>query len=977
MQSAASINKTRQFIIITSLILSIQRLVYAQHPAFYQLNNENGAPSNEIYRVVQDSFGYIWIGCDAGLFQYDGFTYKQYSNNQQNGRGISFLQIDSKQRIWCKNFFGQIYRTDDDSLKLIKSITTSDPAYPQFTTDKYSNLWYYDNKQLIKCDENGKEITKLPYKQLSITGNVIAIKYFKENIYILTNELSLYQLELETNKINLIQWDNKKLSVSYSASFIEHNNKLHLFVAFENSEQKYALFYVDKNEVKIYKKLDEYNSNKRIYSVYSDKKSLWITTSEGAKKIDNQSASSALFKNEKISCMLLDRENQYWFSTLHNGVYVVPNLQIIKINSLNSQLIDNNISIVKAFQKNKLLLGTYSGRIIEHDINNNLSTEVYAEKKEFILNVKAIEKKNGYTIVSRGRLCVIDSSTGIQHFPKLSNVRDITITEDSVILVFPNMIATTTLKNLISENEPKCLKIKSEGGKSVAYNPVQKLLYFSMGNGLFVRDYKGNWDELTYHSKKLFASTLKHQNGIIWVATVSNGVIGIKGRTIVYHFNKTNYLKDNNTRTINVSRDYLWVCTENYLHRIDFKKNQTAVFDISNQINSKDINSIDVLNGNVYLGTNKGLIYFPENISWKNEIKPNIKLLSAGTNNLNSNIEKRLALDYNNNNIKITFSSTALKSKGNFYYKYKLIGLDTNYTVIPASTNHILFSRIPSGDFELEIIAINEHGIESNSIKLPISVSIPFWQQWWFYIFIAIIFSGIVAIFFTTRIRYIKNKAEQKNQMISSQLTALKSQMNPHFLFNTLNSIQDLILKQDIKNTNYYLSKYGMLMRKILEISEKNEIPLSEEMELLDTYLQLEKLRFGDDFHFNITKSNEITSDNYFVPPMVIQPFIENAIKHGLMHKRGNKTLTINFILDSNDLICIIDDNGIGRKKSTEINKKQQRTHQSFATNATEKRISLLNSFSKKQYKFEIIDKELKGESSGTQIIIRIPNSIS
>ncbi|KXK43961.1 MAG: signal transduction histidine kinase [Bacteroidetes bacterium OLB11] len=149
--------------------------------------------------------------------------------------------------------------------------------------------------------------------------------------------------------------------------------------------------------------------------------------------------------------------------------------------------------------------------------------------------------------------------------------------------------------------------------------------------------------------------------------------------------------------------------------------------------------------------------------------------------------------------------------------------------------------------------------------------------------------------------------------------------MNPHFMYNTLNSIQALILKQDIKNSNLYLSKFSHLMRKVLDVSGRDEISIQEEIEILELYLSLEKLRFGNDFLYKIIISNEVETQAIFLPPLLLQPFVENAIKHGLLHKKGEKQLIIRLEKETNHILCRIKDNGIGRKHSAEIKKTSTR----------------------------------------------------
>ena len=194
--------------------------------------------------------------------------------------------------------------------------------------------------------------------------------------------------------------------------------------------------------------------------------------------------------------------------------------------------------------------------------------------------------------------------------------------------------------------------------------------------------------------------------------------------------------------------------------------------------------------------------------------------------------------------------------------------------------------------------------------------------------------------------------------------------MNPHFMFNTLNSLQDLMLKQDFKNTNYYLSKYASLLRMILTNSEKNEITIEEEISMLDAYLKLEKLRFGDDFSYEIECLEDLFQENYNIPPMIIQPFVENAIKHGLLHQIGGKVLKITFRQTKSNIICIIEDNGIGRKMSSIINQRQGKSYQSFSTNATDQRIKLMTEFHKKDYTVQIIDLEKEDKALGTKVIV-------
>ncbi|MGK2862772.1 MAG: sensor histidine kinase [Chitinophagaceae bacterium] len=205
--------------------------------------------------------------------------------------------------------------------------------------------------------------------------------------------------------------------------------------------------------------------------------------------------------------------------------------------------------------------------------------------------------------------------------------------------------------------------------------------------------------------------------------------------------------------------------------------------------------------------------------------------------------------------------------------------------------------------------------------------------------------------------------------------SALRSQMNPHFIFNALNTIQSYVYANDKRSASNYLGKFSELIRKILDNSSKQKITLEEEIHVLQLYIDIEKARFGDAFYAVIETDPYLDTEDIFVPPMLIQPYAENSIKHGLLHLAGEKRLVIriNKSTDQQYIEIVIDDNGIGREKSIEINKKRT-DHHSFANEANEKRIDLINKLHEKKTKLEIIDKKnAGGMATGTTVIISFP----
>ncbi|MEP1034360.1 histidine kinase [Ekhidna sp.] len=220
-----------------------------------------------------------------------------------------------------------------------------------------------------------------------------------------------------------------------------------------------------------------------------------------------------------------------------------------------------------------------------------------------------------------------------------------------------------------------------------------------------------------------------------------------------------------------------------------------------------------------------------------------------------------------------------------------------------------------------------------------------------------------------------QEKLAIEQQYRSSELKALRSQMNPHFIFNALNSIQEYIMLNEKKMAGKYLGKFADLMRMYLQHSQVRNVRLEEEIKALRLYLELEKLRFEETLKFSIDISDDVDSE-ISLPSLIIQPYVENSLKHGLLHKQGERILTINFRIDqaTNHLECEIRDNGVGRKRSAEINQMNHSDHQPFAISAIATRINLLNSTLSSPIEQKVEDLYDKmGEPNGTSVIIRVP----
>ncbi|MDQ3047908.1 MAG: histidine kinase, partial [Bacteroidota bacterium] len=381
--------------------------------------------------------------------------------------------------------------------------------------------------------------------------------------------------------------------------------------------------------------------------------------------------------------------------------------------------------------------------------------------------------------------------------------------------------------------------------------------------------------------------------------------------------------------------------------------------------------------GAIWFGTVNGLIkYDPkEYIPNRSESKTSItgfRLFYSDTL-LTNNIH----LEHYNNNITFNYSGICLTNPAKVRYSYILEGSDKAWSP-PTMERLATYSNLQPGTYTFKLISSNNEGVW-NKVPTTFSFTInrPFWKTWWFITFSTLAVMILFILSIRYRIRQIKNKEKRKTEMnkkiaqIESQ--ALRAQMNPHFIFNTLSSIQHYISNNNTDSALKYLSKFAKLMRRIMDNSKQQMIPVAEEIGALELYLELEVMRFDNKFHYEIKVDSSIDKNYDRIPSMLIQPYVENAIIHGLLPKSGSGKIAISLHRQDETILCTIEDNGIGREKSKEFKKHRIQQHKSMGMSITQERLDILNSSLKSNLNAEIIDLFEDGQPSGTKVRLIIP----
>jgi hypothetical protein len=394
--------------------------------------------------------------------------------------------------------------------------------------------------------------------------------------------------------------------------------------------------------------------------------------------------------------------------------------------------------------------------------------------------------------------------------------------------------------------------------------------------------------------------------------------------------------------------------------------------------------------GNFWFGTIRGAIkYIPSN-DRSDSKSPRIEVAhikkrgkftdwkTAGYSLDEHGLPKDVKLKHNENSVQIEFIGVSLLDPSALEYSFLLAGADENWSDYQKERS-VFYSNLSPGEYAFHVRSKNINtGLTSDAALYSFSIVPAYYQTLWFKILAVSLLSLSVFGFFYWRIRSIRrHEAEQRDfqhQVAELEMTALRSQMNPHFLFNSLNSVNNFIIKNKKEEASEYLTKFSRLVRMVLQNSQEKLVTLENELTALRLYIQMESLRFKDEFNYIEKVSPEIDLKAHRLPPLLLQPYVENAIWHGLLHltdRKGRLILAIEPM--AKGIKITIEDNGVGREKSEMLKSKTAMKKKSMGMQINADRMGL----SKDLYEFNI-DVELEdmmsseGRAAGTRVNIKI-----
>ena len=944
--------------IITFVFLVIYQFKLYSQKSFnpiYLFRNysvDQGLPSSEVYDIEQDNEGNVWFATDRGVVKYNGDEFVQYHEKDGLFSDVVFqIYKDYRNRLWFLSTENQLCYYENNSIKpfkynsqILKKIPKSNHSDKNiFITKENTIIIGFRNNGGYQIKSNGEII-----KMKSLDNSIILNQYKNKNIWYSTTYSEIEECKFYSSKKNILKITKLKIpytTIEKSKFLSVKNFHINLF--------SYSNCIYDLNRDEKILELDNFkiislNIYKNNLLIGGLKKGLLIYRYENGKL----NYKEKILENLSVTDILEDKSNGFWISTLEAGVFYLPNIHFKSI-STNEGLISDEIKSIYSFRGT-----TYLG-LVEcsfHKIINDQLYSVTNHQPSFV----SFCKYNNDVLYSTGIGIYASKKIILSYWLRDLYYRNgVTYGARDYIFRLKNgkidTLGQLSNNKLISNNKEKTFSsvVVDDFGKIYAGNKYG--LSTCVGNKII--PFKQN--EFKYKVTDLAFST---KWGLI-IATRNNGIFQYKNNQ--FQQIQNSICQDITCLFIDENEN-LWAGTTKGLLKLSQHGKHISIGYISKNLGliSNEITSINVTNEKIWVGTRKGLTVIDnQNFRIKNvDYKIHLKSIVLSKNK-EVNIHQPIHISHQEDLIRIKFRVVDFITKGK--YKYRLHST-SEWTIV--DDPEIMLINPDDGSYELEVAFLNENYHWSSVQKIvSFDITPPFWKTIYFKLLIGISIAFLVFIY----IRYKRKQFETKQKLLILEQKALFAQMNPHFIFNTLNSIQSFHLYNEVDKAEYFLGKFSKLLRETLHISRNSSVLVSKEIDMLGKYLELEQMRFSDKFEWKINCDFNQMASNYRIPNMLIQPFIENSIKHGFTENRKDYILEIKLIyIDDSTIKCQVFDNGIGRKISLEKKSKTQtsKDHISYGEKITKERLNSYNGRKNKKYGFEVVDLE-----KGTMVEITIP----
>jgi two-component sensor histidine kinase len=981
--------KKRLYFLALSLSVLCPYLA-AQNPFIRNYASFDGLPSNNVYQVYQDSKKFLWFVTDAGVARYDGTAFMIFSKHDGlSCNDVVHVKEDSRGRVWFFNMdaslnyylAGKIYNPETapflDSLESVE-------FFRDFYEDQNQTLYFYHNHQReIYTLDTLDRVEKFKFPSVFVMDylnrhmidgmDIRFLNQSAEGDFHLWTIAGLFKLSSMKQKPvpTGVHTSYKAVFTSARGKFIVTNLPMQNIFEIRKLKDEYE---PDPSQTPII------TSSEFVSQVLEDDNGfVWVSTYDQGVTCYKDGQKVRHYDIPQAQAIIQDHERNIWVTSLKDGAYKIsPFLnQYLHLEPENFEnkgilaLADRHEGGVWMANGSQIYLLNDTGllsmdfRPEKYNLNQllqvdsktllagEISTKYYAlggisidARKGRVNHQTVIESPSTFKSFSanrdRSEITTWNFFTAFRMSPPLfENIRSISLGEriynvffraDGTILVNSNKNYIYRNDSLIRDKSLAIIDKKIITGH-LALSPAIDL-YNIEGDSLYlvrqgtIRNLSGAWD----YPSGIKVRHMSYTDSILFLATTTN----------------------------------LFFCR----HPMEVLEGRPVDI-IQMELSFRNIHDILVKGNKLYVASDDGLTAISETPLRKFQAKPPIPYFQfVRINEDDELIDQREIVVTGRNRILVDYSCLNYSSSPAIY-SYRLDGLDVNWQT--GTDDNVVYENLPSGRYTFWLRVRKPSSDWSDPISCTITVKAPFWQHPVFYVSLILLFAGVLVLIILFRKNAEIKRRDMEHQLLVMEQRALQSMMNPHFIFNSLGSIQNYLLQRKPREAALYLSQFARLIRQNINASNSAMINLEEEIDRLKNYLDLEKMRMENKFEYRIRTDEKIAAEDALIPSMLIQPFVENSIWHGLRHREENGLIAISFRLnDKKTMIIVIEDNGIGMQHAESRSSNSER-HLGMGVAITRKRLELIGKKYNVKTSVDISQSQATTDFPGTRIELTVP----
>ena len=968
------------------VLLVVGTMAVAQ-AGWIDFNERTDLPAEAVYDLMEAADGSVWLGTSDGLYRYDGAELHLFTT-RGSSTSANHIRQDATGTIWCGDFQGRVLKVAGDSLQVVHDASGPGFTHVQFAVGPNDLLYVAARLGFDVLDVESAEVLR------SHPGG---------------QGLAYYDVLDHRDTVYVIRSINHDQQSDTLQLLRAHGEDLHLLGAWAVPQGlKLAdLQVVDDDVVAVCSFLqpgtrgpdsvraisvrsltwtslgqNDYMDRSGFVGLRSDGSGdRYLLSQSGAVRMAVDGGGAIILQGSEVSDLMRDREGNTWFSTTGDGVWIRPAGHAIRTRRLLDERIDQAVILddgiflqdrrggLHAVRDGRVTLidsaRTTSQRLV-HDAGRDV---VYIDEMSRVWDgeqLSPLAPPRGFGSVKDA--LALDATTYL-----------LAISFQSAVLRFdgdrrpvPALGLNEPLKPY--GDEPDVVRGQIRDTRAWSIQHTRHGIYILYADAVHrLRD--GRTDTLRMPDGTAFMPALwtAHRDTIRSVLPDGRIAQVMDAEVVV-----TDTLAIDGLRGLTATDGLLFIAGADGILRYEQRTGQATRIDAADGLLDENLVAMQVRGDSLVLVTDHHLQMVSVDDDHINEVAPRVRFRTVRAGGEVFDADDVPALGPRTNDVLVTWRCLAVRAGDLLQQRYRLDGASGDWVDLPHDARQLRFDDLTGGRYTLELVACNEDGICSEPRQLRFRIERPVHQRPWFYAVLILAtasFVGLLALWRSAqqkkRLAVERERERYKREMYRSRIVALRAQMNPHFMFNALNTIQNFILNNDREVASEYLADFADLIRRYLDQSRRDRLALEEEIETLEFYLRLERLRLDGELDHRIERSPDLDPAAETLPTMLVQPFVENAIKHGLLHKRsGPKEVLIRFERQDSRLVCTVRDNGIGRAEAARIN--AGRTgHRSFATSAIDERIRLYNEQAETHIEVDVLDlHDADGIPAGTEVRI-------